>query len=379
MKQNNMLAMILAGGRGSRLHELTNKVAKPAVSYGGKYRIIDFPLSNCANSGIDVVGVLTQYESILLNSYVAAGRRWGLDAKDSGVYVLPPREKSDANLDVYRGTADAISQNIDFIDTYSPEYLLILSGDHIYKMNYARMLAFHKESKADATIAVIEVPMKEASRFGIMNTDETGRIVEFEEKPEHPKSNLASMGIYIFNWKLLRKTLLADMKNADSSHDFGKDIIPALLNDEKKLCAYKYKGYWKDVGTIDSLWEANMDLLDKNNALDLNDPAWKIYTEDVTALPQYIGADAVVDRAFITQGCVVNGKVKNSVLFTGAKVAEGAQVIDSVLMPGAEVAEGAVVTRTLVADGVKIGKNAVVGSADSKNIELVAKRVKGDE
>lgn len=379
MKQNNMLAMILAGGRGSRLHDLTQKVAKPAVSYGGKYRIIDFPLSNCANSGIDVVGVLTQYESILLNSYVAAGRRWGLDAKDSGVYVLPLREKSDANLDVYRGTADAISQNIDFIDTYSPEYLLILSGDHIYKMNYARMLAFHKESKADATIAVIEVPMKEASRFGIMNTDETGRIVEFEEKPEHPKSNLASMGIYIFNWKLLRKTLLADMKNADSSHDFGKDIIPALLNDEKKLCAYKYKGYWKDVGTIDSLWEANMDLLDKNNALDLNDPAWKIYTEDVTALPQYIGADAVVDRAFITQGCVVNGKVKNSVLFTGAKVAEGAQVIDSVLMPGAEVAEGAVVTRTLVADGVKIGKNAVVGSADSKNIELVAKRVKGDE
>lgn len=379
MKQNNMLAMILAGGRGSRLHDLTQKVAKPAVSYGGKYRIIDFPLSNCANSGIDVVGVLTQYESILLNSYVAAGRRWGLDAKDSGVYVLPPREKSDANLDVYRGTADAISQNIDFIDTYSPEYLLILSGDHIYKMNYARMLAFHKESKADATIAVIEVPMKEASRFGIMNTDETGRIVEFEEKPEHPKSNLASMGIYIFNWKLLRKTLLADMKNADSSHDFGKDIIPALLNDEKKLCAYKYKGYWKDVGTIDSLWEANMDLLDKNNALDLNDPAWKIYTEDVTALPQYIGADAVVDRAFITQGCVVNGKVKNSVLFTGAKVAEGAQVIDSVLMTGAEVAEGAVVTRTLVADGVKIGKNAVVGSADSKNIELVAKRVKGDE
>lgn len=379
MKQNNMLAMILAGGRGSRLHDLTQKVAKPAVSYGGKYRIIDFPLSNCANSGIDVVGVLTQYESILLNSYVAAGRRWGLDAKDSGVYVLPPREKSDANLDVYRGTADAISQNIDFIDTYSPEYLLILSGDHIYKMNYARMLAFHKESKADATIAVIEVPMKEASRFGIMNTDETGRIVEFEEKPEHPKSNLASMGIYIFNWKLLRKTLLADMKNADSSHDFGKDIIPALLNDEKKLCAYKYKEYWKDVGTIDSLWEANMDLLDKNNALDLNNPAWKIYTEDVTALPQYIGADAVVDRAFITQGCVVNGKVKNSVLFTGAKVAEGAQVIDSVLMPGAEVAEGAVVTRTLVADGVKIGKNAVVGSADSKNIELVAKRVKGDE
>ena len=375
MKQNNMLAMILAGGRGSRLHDLTQKVAKPAVSYGGKYRIIDFPLSNCANSGIDVVGVLTQYESILLNSYVAAGRRWGLDAKDSGVYVLPPREKSDANLDVYRGTADAISQNIDFIDTYSPEYLLILSGDHIYKMNYARMLAFHKESKADATIAVIEVPMKEASRFGIMNTDETGRIVEFEEKPEHPKSNLASMGIYIFNWKLLRKTLLADMKNADSSHDFGKDIIPALLNDEKKLCAYKYKGYWKDVGTIDSLWEANMDLLSSKNELDLGDPSWKIYTEDVTALPQYISAEADVKDAYITQGCAVQGEVKHSVLFTGVKIGAGARIIDSVLMPGVVVEEGAVVQRALVADGVRIGK----GAADSEHIELVAKRVKGAE
>lgn len=372
--------MILAGGRGSRLHDLTKKVAKPAVSYGGKYRIIDFPLSNCANSGIDVVGVLTQYESILLNSYVAAGRRWGLDAKDSGVYVLPPREKSDANLDVYRGTADAISQNIDFIDTYSPEYLLVLSGDHIYKMNYAKMLAYHKECNADATIAVIEVPMKEASRFGIMNTDEsTGRIVEFEEKPEHPKSNLASMGIYIFNWKQLRKMLTADMKNPDSSHDFGKDIIPTMLNNGGNLYAYKFKGYWKDVGTIDSLWEANMDLLDKNNELDLNDSTWKIYTEDVTALPQYVGAAAVIDRAFITQGCVIDGEVKNSVLFTGSKVAPGAKVIDSVLMPGAEVAEGAVVTRALVADGIKIGKNAVVGSAGSENIELVAKRVKGDE
>lgn len=292
MKQNSMLAMILAGGRGSRLHDLTNKVAKPAVSYGGKYRIIDFPLSNCANSGIDVVGVLTQYESILLNSYVAAGHRWGLDARDSGVYVLPPRETADSNLDVYRGTADAISQNIDFIDTYSPEYVLILSGDHIYKMNYAKMLAEHKANKADATIAVIEVPMKEASRFGIMNTDAEGKIVEFEEKPENPKSNLASMGIYIFNWKLLRKMLVADMKDPDSKHDFGKDIIPALLNDGKALYAYKFKGYWKDVGTIDSLWEANMDLLNSKNELDLSDPTWKIYTEDVTSLPQYIGANA---------------------------------------------------------------------------------------
>ena len=376
MKQNNMLAMILAGGRGTRLHDLTNKVAKPAVSYGGKYRIIDFPLSNCANSGIDIVGVLTQYESILLNSYVAAGRRWGLDAKDSGVYVLPPREKADSNLDVYRGTADAISQNIDFIDTYAPEYILILSGDHIYKMNYDAMLNYHKTCGADATIAVIEVPIKEASRFGIMNTDSTGRIVEFEEKPEHPKSNLASMGIYIFNWKLLRKMLLTDMKNPDSNHDFGKDIIPTLLNDGKDLYAYKFEGYWKDVGTIDSLWEANMDLLDKNNALDLNDPAWKIYTEDPTTPPHYIGPNADIKRSFITQGCMIDGEVKNSVLFTSAKIDTGARVIDSVLMPGVIVEAGAVVQRALVADGVRIGKNAVV---DSEHIELVAKRVKGAE
>ncbi len=378
MKQNSMLAMILAGGRGSRLHDLTNKVAKPAVSYGGKYKIIDFPLSNCANSGIDVVGVLTQYESVLLNSYVAGGGSWSLDARDSGVFVLPPREKADANLDVYRGTADAISQNIDFVDNYDPEYMLILSGDHIYKMNYAKMLQAHKEKGADATIAVIEVPMKEASRFGIMNTDEeTGRIVEFEEKPAEPKSNLASMGIYIFNWKLLRKMLVADMKNEESSHDFGKDIIPALLNDDKKLFAYKFKGYWKDVGTIDSLWEANMDLLDKKNGLDLDDRTWTIYTEDVPTLPQYISAEASIKRAFVTQGCTVEGEVRNSVLFTGAKVGPGAKVIDSVLMPGAVVEEGAVVTRALVADQVKIGSQAVVGSADSEHIELVAKNVKG--
>lgn len=379
MKQNNMLAMILAGGRGSRLHDLTNKVAKPAVSYGGKYRIVDFPLSNCANSGIDVVGVLTQYESVLLNSYVAAGGRWGLDARDSGVFVLPPREKADANLDVYRGTADAISQNIDFIDSYSPDYLLVLSGDHIYKMNYAKMLAHHNECGADATIAVIEVPKKEASRFGIMNTDENGNIIEFEEKPEHPKSNLASMGIYIFSWKVLRKMLIADMKNAESSHDFGKDIIPSLLADNRKLVAYKFKGYWKDVGTIDSLWEANMDLLDSNNDLDLSDPTWKIYTEDSTTLPQYLGPNADIRRAFITQGCVVDGEVKNSVLFTGAKVGKGAKIIDSVLMPGVEVDEGAVVTRALVANDIKIGKGAKVGSAGSEHIELVAKRVKGVE
>ena len=378
MKQNSMLAMILAGGRGSRLHDLTNKVAKPAVAYGGKYKIIDFPLSNCANSGIDVVGVLTQYESVLLNSYVAGGSSWGLDARDSGVFVLPPREKSDANLNVYRGTADAISQNIDFVDTYEPEYILILSGDHIYKMNYAKMLKYHKENNADATIAVIEVPMKEARRFGIMNTDtETGQIVEFEEKPENPKSNLASMGIYIFNWKLLRKLLVADMKNESSNHDFGKDIIPTLLNDGKRLFAYKFKGYWKDVGTIDSLWEANMDLLDKKSGLNLDDRTWKIYTEDIPTFPQYISETADVKNAYVTQGCVVEGKVHNSVLFTGAQVGEGAQVLDSVLMPGAVVEAGAVVQRVLVADGVKIGGQAVVGDAKSDHIELVAKNVKG--
>ena len=380
MKQNNMLAMILAGGRGSRLHDLTNKVAKPAVSYGGKYRIVDFPLSNCANSDIDVVGVLTQYESVLLNSYVAAGGRWGLDAKESGVYVLPPREKADENLNVYRGTADAISQNIDFIDSFAPEYVLILSGDHIYKMNYDAMLNYHKEKNADATIAVIEVPMKEASRFGIMNTDtETGRIIEFEEKPANPKSNLASMGIYIFTWKLLRKMLLADIKNPNSSHDFGKDIIPTMLADNKGLYAYKFKGYWKDVGTIDSLWEANMDLLDPKNELNLSDHNWKIYTEDVTALPQYISADAVIQNAYITQGCVIDGEVKNSVLFTGVKVGPNAKVIDSVLMPGVVVEEGAVINRALVADGIRIGAGAVAGNPNSEHIELIAKCVKGAE
>ena len=380
MKQNSMLAMILAGGRGSRLHDLTNKVAKPAVSYGGKYRIVDFPLSNCANSGIDVVGVLTQYESVELNSYVAAGGRWGLDSKNSGVYVLPPREKADAGLDVYRGTADAISQNIDFIDQYDPEYLLVLSGDHIYKMNYDKMLAYHKERQADATIAVIEVPLKEASRFGIMNTDgETDRITEFVEKPPVPQSNLASMGIYIFNWKLLRKLLLADMKNTESNHDFGKDIIPTLLNDDKRLFAYRFKGYWKDVGTIDSLWEANMDLLSPDNELDLSDLTWKIYTEDVTALPQYIGTEAKIQNAYITQGCVIEGEVTNSVIFTGAKIRPGAKVIDSVLMPGAVVEDGAVVVRALVANGINVGKGALVGSADSEHIELIAKRVKGAE
>ncbi len=377
MAQNEMLAMILAGGRGSRLKDLTTKVAKPAVYYGGKYRIIDFPLSNCANSGINTVGVLTQYESVLLNSYVAQDGRWGLDSKDSGVYVLTPREKADEGLDVYRGTADAISQNIDFIDNYDPEYLLILSGDHIYKMNYDQMLDYHKQMKAEATIAVRPVPLKEASRFGIMNTDGKGKIVEFEEKPAKPKSNLASMGIYIFNWKSLRKMLVEDMKNPESNHDFGKDIIPTMLNDKKALYAYEFKGYWKDVGTIDSLWEANMDLLDPKNPLNLNDSSWLIYTEDVSTLPQYIGKEAKIKCAYITQGVRVEGSVTNSVLFTGAVVGKNAKVVDSVLMPGAVVEEGAQVTRALVAENVRIGQKAKVGSKTSEGIELVAKNVKG--
>lgn len=378
MRQNNMLAMILAGGRGTRLYALTKKIAKPAVYFGGKYRIIDFPLSNCANSNINVVGVLTQYESVLLNSYAAAGQRWGLDAKDSGVYVLPPREKDGAEFDVYRGTADAITQNIDFIDNQDPEFILILSGDHIYKMDYSKMLTYHKACNADATIAVLPVSMKEASRFGIMNTDDTGRIIEFEEKPAEPKSNLASMGIYIFNWKLLRKMLVADMDDPNSNHDFGKDIIPALLNSDKRLFAYQFKGYWKDVGTIDSLWEANMDLLSSKNELDLNDPNWKIYTEDVATVPHFIGPKGKVNNAYINQGCLINGEINNSVLFTNVKVAKNAQVNDSVLMPNVEVGEGAIISRAIVAEGVSIAAGAIVGSVDSENIELVSKNVRGE-
>lgn len=375
MKKNNMVAMILAGGRGSRLFELTKKVAKPAVYYGGKYRIIDFPLSNCANSNVDVVGVLTQYESVLLNSYVARDHHWGLDAKDSGVFVLPPREKDETGFGLYRGTADAITQNIDFLDQMEAEYVLILSGDHIYKMDYAAMLQQHKLNNADATIAVLEVPLKEASRFGIMNTDDQDMIIEFEEKPEKPKSNLASMGIYIFDYKQLRKYLVLDEKNQESTHDFGKDMIPSYLNDNKRLVAYRFKGYWKDVGTIDSLWEANMDLLDPKNELDISDPDWKIYTEDVNAIPQYIGENAEVNNAMITQGCHVYGSVKNSILFTNAGVAEGAKVLDSVVMNNALIHENAKVTRCIVADGVEIGPNVTLGSKDSEHIQLIAKNV----
>jgi len=375
MKQQ-MLAMILAGGRGSRLFALTKKVAKPAVYFGGKYRIIDFPLSNCANSGIDVVGVLTQYESILLNSYVAGGSHWGLDAKDSGVFVLPPREKDEADLNVYRGTADAITQNIDFIDSYEPEYVLILSGDHIYKMDYSAMLAHHKANNADCTIAVLPVPMKEASRFGIMNTNEDGRIIEFEEKPKQPKSNLASMGIYIFNWKLLRKLLVEDDKNPNSHHDFGKDIIPTLLNEGKRLWSWRFEDYWKDVGTVSSLWEANMDLLYRAEELDLQDPSWKIYTEDKSARPQYIGENAVIDNAFIDQGCIIDGTVEGSVIFTNVKIAKDAVVKDAVVLPGCVIGEGATLNRVIVAEGIKIAPGAVVGDPNSEEIELIAKNVR---
>ena len=374
MRANNMAAMILAGGRGSRLHDLTKKVAKPAVHFGGKYRIIDFPLSNCTNSGISNVGVLTQYESVLLNAYVAKDQFWGLDTNDGGVYVLTPRERDQKGLDVYRGTADAITQNIDFLDGINPEYVLILSGDHIYKMNYEKMLAYHQMKNADATIAVLQVPLKEASRFGIMNCDENDMIYEFEEKPAQPKSNLASMGIYIFTYKTLRKYLVADDKNPDSNHDFGKDIIPAYLNDGRTLAAYRFKGYWKDVGTVDSLWESNMDLLKPGNELDLGDTSWKIYTEDVNALPQYIGEEAVVENAYITQGAVIMGEVRNSVIGTGCEVGRGAKVIDSVIQPGAKIGEGAKVTRCIVADNVEVAPGAVYGSADSETIELVAKK-----
>lgn len=378
MENSNMLAMILAGGRGSRLYELTNKTAKPAVYFGGKYRIIDFPISNCANSNVNVVGVLTQYEPVQLNAYAGAGQRWGLDTRGSGVYVLPPSQKSDTDLGVYKGTADAIFQNIDFIDTFDPGYVLILSGDHIYKMDYDEMLEDHKRNNADLTVAVRPVPWEEAPRFGIMNCDMNNRILEFQEKPKEPKSNLASMGIYIFNWKLLREILIEDAANPESSHDFGNDIIPTLLGMGKNLSAFNFNGYWKDVGTIDSLWEANMDLINHNDELDLGDQDWKIYTSDIPSLPQYVSPTGKVEHCYINQGAVIRGFVKDSVLFNNVQIEEGAEVKDSVLMPGAIVRKGAKVDRAIIADKVVIGANAVVGSPDSKNIELVSEDVKGD-
>ena len=373
MKKNNMVAMILAGGRGSRLFDLTKKVAKPAVHFGGKYRIIDFALSNCANSHISTVGVLVQYESILLSSYSARSSTWGLDSKGGGVYVLSPREKDETGLGLYNGTADAIYQNLDFLDQEEADYVLILSGDHIYKMDYEKMLKKHIESNAEATIAVIEVPKREASRFGIMNTDKNDRIIEFEEKPKEPKSNLASMGVYIFTYKTLRKYLRDDAKNDKSDHDFGKNIIPAYLENKLKLQAYRFKGYWKDVGTIDSLWEANMDLLKNNSGLDLFDTDWKIYTDDASETPQVIGSKAKIDNAFITQGVVVNGSVSHSVIFSGVEVGEDAKVTDSVIMNNVEIGKGAKLTRCLVADGVKIPDGIRLGKKTSKEILLVSK------
>ena len=367
-----IVAMILAGGRGTRLKELTAKVAKPAVYFGGKYRIIDFPLSNCANSGIDVVGVLTQYESVLLGTYVGAGSKWGLDGNNSLAAILPARERVEVGATWYAGTADAIYQNISFLDQHDPEYVLILSGDHIYKMDYEEMLNVHKEKGADLTVAVLNVSLKEASRFGIMNTDDKGYIYEFEEKPEKPKSTLASMGIYIFNYKELRKYLIADAADENSKHDFGMNIIPSMLADKKKLYAWTFDGYWKDVGTVESLWQANMDLLD-DKELDLYNikKDWKIYSEDTLGKPQLIGAQASVKNSLVTQGCVVNGEVEGSVLFSNVNVGEGAKVIDSVLMPGVLVEEGAVVKKAIIDEGVVIKAGTVVNE-EAEEVALVS-------
>ncbi len=373
MAQNKMLAMILAGGRGTRLEGLTKKVAKPAVAFGGKYRIIDFPLSNCANSGIDIVGVLTQYEPVLLNSYVAQSQRWGLDVQGSGVFVLPPSEKIEG-FGLYKGTADAITQNIDFIDLHEPEYVLILSGDHIYKMNYDKLLDTHIQKKADATIAVIEVPIKEASRFGIMNTDEDYRIEEFEEKPANPRSNLASMGIYIFTWKTLKKYLQEDDKSETSSHDFGHDIIPKYLEDGRTLIAHPFRGYWKDVGTVNSLWESNMDLIDHSGDLDLSDRSWRIYSEDKGSPAQVISATATVKSAYIDKGAIIDGYIEHSVISTDVQVNKDAVVKNSVLLPGAIVGEGVELDYVIVAENVKIA-DGIKLSGDIDNILLIDKNV----
>jgi len=371
------VAMILAGGQGSRLGVLTSKLAKPAVAYGGKYRIIDFPLSNCVNSGIEAVGVLTQYQPLVLNEYIGNGQPWDLDSMNSGVQVLPPYQRS-RGADWYKGTANAIYQNMNYIDRYDPDYVVVLSGDHIYKMDYSKMVAYHKEKEAACTIAVIDVPLAEASRFGILNTNPDDSIYEFDEKPKVPKSTKASMGIYVFSWNKLKEYLIADEKDKSSSNDFGKNVLPAMLNAGERMFAYEFQGYWKDVGTVDSLWEANMDLLSKNNELDLNDPNWKIYTEDVATVPHYIGPNGKVDNAYINQGCVIDGEINNSVLFTNVEVSKNAKVNDSVLLPDVEVGEGAVIHRAIVMQGVKIDAGAVVGDPNSEEIELISKRVRGE-
>ena len=363
-RKKECVAMLLAGGQGSRLYVLTKNVAKPAVPFGGKYRIIDFPLSNCINSGIDTVGVLTQYEPHVLNAYIGAGQTWDLDRLRGGVSVLPPYQGRTSEW--YKGTANAIYQNIPFIADYDPEYVLILSGDHIYKMDYNKMLQQHKDTGADATIAVLDVPLSEASRFGIMNCKPDGTIYEFEEKPKEPKSTLASMGIYIFSWKKLRKYLEEDEANAKSSNDFGKDIIPAMLANGEKMVSYRFEGYWKDVGTIESLWEANMDLLSPNSGLNLSDDSWKIYGRTTGSPPHFTAKGAKVQHTLLSEGCEIAGNVSESVLFSDVKVAKNANVEYSILMPGAVVEEGANVRYAIVASGAVIAKGASIGAGPSE-------------
>jgi glucose-1-phosphate adenylyltransferase len=359
MIKKKCIAMLLAGGKGSRLNSLTKDLAKPAIPFGGKYRIIDFTLSNCTNSGIDTVGVLTQYQPLVLNSYIGIGSAWDLDRKDGGVTVLPPYTAS-SEVKWYTGTASAVYQNLNYLEQHNPEYVLILSGDHIYKMNYEEMLEYHVEKEADATISVIEVPWNEASRFGIMNTNEEMGITEFAEKPDEPQSNLASMGIYIFKWELLREYLLLDAKKPTSSHDFGKDIIPQLLNDDKKLFAYPFKGYWKDVGTIRSLWEANMDLLDESCELDLFDYNWRIYSVNPNQKPQYISPEAEVNESLVNEGCTIEGYVNKSVLFQGVTVKKGAMIKESVIMPDAIIGENVYIEKAIVPSHLSIPDNAVI-------------------
>ena len=358
------VAMLLAGGQGSRLYTLTEKTAKPAVPFGAKYRIIDFTLSNCVNSGIDTVGVLTQYQPLVLNEYIGNGLPWDLDRMNGGVMVLPPYQGS-KSADWYKGTANAIYQNLNFINRYDPDYVLILSGDHIYKMDYNAMLEYHKKMNAAATIAVINVPLEQASRFGIMNTDENNKIIEFEEKPKEPKSTKASMGIYIFNRSLLAKYLEADENNPESSNDFGKNIIPAMLDAGEPMYAYEFSGYWKDVGTIQSLWEANMDLLGDNPVFNLFDDDWRIYTRSEVRPPHYIGNDAKVINSIVTEGCEVHGIVENSLLFGGVKVARGAYIKNSIVMQDTVIREGAVVYYSIVDGDTEVGAGAVVGAEPS--------------
>ena len=365
MQRKECVAMLLAGGQGSRLGVLTENVAKPAVSFGGKYRMIDFSLSNCVNSGIDTVGVLVQYKPFLLNKYLGTGAAWDLDAAWGGVQILPPYFTQTGG-EWYQGTADAIYHNIDYIDSYNPEYVLILSGDHLYQMDYSLMLEYHKLMNSDLTVAVKTVPMEEASRFGIMSVDDEMRITKFSEKPKNPDSNLASMGIYIFTWKVLREALLKDHVDPNSDKDFGKNIIPALLNDGMRLFAFSFNDYWKDVGTIDSLWEANMDLLTTPLPIDLHDKKWRVYARNVGAGPQYVAECAEIENSLISEGCEVFGKVHHSILSTGDIVEEGAEVVDSVIMPGSRICKGAKVYRAIIAENVVIGENAVVGAPDGE-------------